>query len=102
MNFLKYFFQKLIRGYSDKEIRNLDITISKLVLPRLKAFKKFKRTQPGIISEEEWDQVLDDIIYSLDVISNDTFSKTKEEYIDWGKVDDGLELFGKYFRDLWW
>jgi hypothetical protein len=41
--------------------------------------------------------MLDKMIYAFKSIIDDEFSETTEEK----KIQEGLELFGKYYRGLW-
>ena len=115
--------------YSD--LWNLDITIAKFVLPRLKKFKKENIGYPGrkeMDTPEKWDEVLDKMILAFEyVISWDDWwlddpkynyiraeSKYDDEYVTKIRnsylaedkrrqvaIGEGLELFAKWFRDLW-
>ena len=38
----KWFYQKLTRGYSDRDLWSLDCTFTDFILPRLKSFRKSK------------------------------------------------------------
>lgn len=115
--------------YSD--LWSLDITIAKFVLPRLKKFKKENIGYPGIDemdTPEKWDEALDKMILAFEyVISWDDWwlddpkynylvaeSKYDDEYVakirkshfDEGKrrqavINEGLQLFAKWFQHLW-
>lgn len=96
----------------------LDITIAEFVLPRLKLFKKLNNGYPGIEdmdTPEKWDEALDKMINAFEIItSEDTFYEcwsakaiTGEEIKSILKqqkkeVDEGLQLFAKWFHHLWW
>ena len=45
-----FFWQRITRGFNDSETWNLDYTIAKLVLPRLKRFKELTNGIPGDFS----------------------------------------------------
>lgn len=99
---IKHWFQRRIRGFDDSETWSLDLRIAKFVLPRLKRFKEISITNPMDLTEEEWDNILDEIIYAMEICSNDDNFLKGEDEIDWNRVHNGLELFGERFRDLWW
>ncbi len=99
---IKYCYQCLTRGWSDRDTWSLDNTIAKFVLPRLKRFKDLNIGFPCTHSWEEWNKVLDDMIYAMEIVSDDVLNYTADEKVDWNRVNNGLELFGKHFRDLWW
>ena len=85
--------QRLERGFDDTELWNLDMTILKFILPRLKLFKeKTGNYPPELKSAEEWDACIDKMIKSIESILTDSFDADFE----------GFELFKKYFLDLWW
>lgn len=130
-----------------KETWNLDYSIAKYVLPRLKLFKKLENGYPGrgeMDTIEKWDAALDKMILAFQyIIEGDDWWIDNPEYDyikgchfydkvskngktrqlmcteeDWVAIvrkkhdeedkrrhkciKEGLELFGKYFRDLWW
>ena len=49
--------------------------------------------------EKRWNWVMDEMIYAFEFIadSTDVWDINKE----WRRVENGLRLFGKYYRDLW-
>lgn len=114
----KHLFQRIFRGYDDSETWDLGYTIAKFTLPRLKRFKELNEGYPcdgEIKTYEEWNEVLDKIIWSLEKIAND-----EKDYPDWQKdldndcysiekeikynkkIQEGLDLFGKHLMSLWW
>lgn len=105
--FWRFVWQKLTRGWSDKETWNLEYEIAKFALPRLKRFKEVTNGYPGDLSEELWDEILDKMIFSLEYITKEfdleltdiSVTQMKE---DSKKVQEGLDLFGKHFWHLWW
>lgn len=106
---LKFIYQKLRFGFTDKETWNLDYCIAKYTLPRLKRFKKVCNGVPCLeefdnltIDEKvkEWNKMLDKIIYAMESVKSNYTGL--DDDIDWSLVDEGLVLFGKHFRSLWW
>ena len=88
--------QRLERGFDDSETWALDCTIAKFIEPRLRRFKEIKAGYPAIMSEEKWDDILDKMIYAFECINKDTIFDNEDS------VDEGLDLFRKYFFNLWW
>ncbi len=80
-----------------EETYNLDISIVRFCLPRLKLFKATTMSRPYDATEEEWDTILQEIIDGLEMYENISFP-TKEEQ---AKIDRGLDLLRKWFYDLW-
>lgn len=105
---IKFLFQKIFIGFSDKELFEFDTTVAKFLLPRLIRFRKITISYPSNLNNcEEWEDILDEIIYALsyvshrdDPISFDMASSVspKEEF---ERVNAGLKLLGQYFMDLW-
>lgn len=100
---IKFLFQRAARGWDDSETWHLSGTIAEFALPRLKRFKEISIAYPSDsnLTPEDWDLILDDIIYSLEVEIDDN-SSVDPTTIDWSRAQKGNMLFGQYFRDLWW
>ena len=108
------------------DIWNLDHTLSLIILPALKLLKE-KRGVPGLskdeelylpeelrskpedydkngqlpfeIMEKQWNWIVDEMIFSFQMISND---ETKWNMLEIDKrISNGLKLFGVFFRALW-
>ncbi len=107
---LQHRVQKLTKGYSDDETWDLDYTLAEFLLPRLKRFKQLNTGHPMGMTEAEWEQYLDDMIWALQFHQD-------EKNADWLKIhgkdepppielheraNRGLELIGRHWRDLWW
>ena len=102
----KFRWQSLTRGWNDSETWNLDHTIAEFSLPRLKRFKETTISHPGHLGEEGWNEVLDKMIFAMQAIIDEWEFTEEEMTMDerrehWAKVQEGCELFGKWFRDLW-
>lgn len=130
---VKWFFQKLFRGYSDVEIWNLETSLSRPILKKLKAFKNSNRHgYPKDLTPELWESILDEMINGFtflyeeggitkeyqDFLNKKWDSKFNEIKVDVSleeegnklreinnkKCEDaqkGIELFGKYYTNLW-
>lgn len=109
---IKFLYQRLTRGWSDDETWNLDYTIAKFALPRLKRFKELHSGYPNGMTEEEWGLIIDKMIKSLELIIEDmeTVGVLKNVFGDElydairkkdEEILEGLDLFFKYFRHLW-
>ena len=97
---IKWVFQRLFRGFDDRDYWSLNDTISKFALPRLILLKKKKHGYPwNFKNMKEWNKTLDEIIWAHKFVINeqyDTFNKDKYD-----RCQKGLELFGKHYRSLW-
>ena len=81
------------------EIYDLYGTIAEFVLPRLKLFKEKTISYPLNMTEKEWDKKLQKMIDAFDLIVKEDMKIYNEKEIK--KIEKGLKLFAKYFRDLW-
>jgi len=99
-----WYRQKKKRGYDDRDLWSLDTTIAKFVLPRLISFKEGVCGYPGNLTMEEWNKILDQMIYSMQGLSDEWEGKCPEGDIrkHEKRINKGIALFGKYFRCLWW
>lgn len=127
---IRYMYQFLTRGFSDKQIWNLDNSLSKFLQPRLREFRKNLSGHPSDLKGmKEWETILDKIDLAIVYHQSDgddldsgididdvTFEyggmKTKKDEKKWNAwikemarrdkvMDDGFALLGKYYRNLW-
>lgn len=96
-------------GFSYDETWSLDSVVSEFVLPRLKLFKQVNNGFPGGLTESGWNEIIDKMIFAFEWNMADTnmtemYIKASEEEkkANWEKYSEGMDLFAKYFRDLWW
>lgn len=98
---VKWERQREKRGFDDTEIWSLFTTISDFIYPRLIAFKEYKCDYPINLTPENWDEILDKMIFAFKFYS-DEYKREKPASIGTiQKVQEGMDLFVKYFRDLW-
>lgn len=108
----KWFLQKLFTGYNDLDRWNAYVAIAKYSLPLIKWTRENKMGTPCRLTEKQWNNILDKIIYSLEQCIDDTDEpcyntklkgdKLTEEIKKYEKkVHKGLKLFGNYFRAIW-
>jgi len=105
---------------------------SQIVVPRLKLLKERNMGYPGGLTNEEWHDILDKMIWSFENHDNGPNPIYSEDYdhryevieldngntqyrplnktgtIDWSpiekhneQVQEGLDLFAKYYLNLW-
>ncbi len=92
-----------------KECWNLDHTLAKIILPKLLWFKNFYGlySYPNDLEDsEEWEEILNDMIWSFSFIAHDHIFDIAEEGRDrylylLAKCQHGLNLFAEYYLDLW-
>lgn len=88
---MKFYHQRIERGFDETELWNLDATILKFILPRLKEFKETTCGYPnGFSNLKEWTECIQKMIDSIESIIKDE----DPQY-------EGWELFKQYFFNLW-
>jgi hypothetical protein len=121
---IRFWSQNIIRGFSDKELWDLDETFAKFMLPRLKRFKELTDKYPAefvknsdyITNKQDeyykkkWQNVLNEINEMFEMLAD------SEKYVNWNntpedmandlkifykKVERGLKLFAKYYTSFW-
>ena len=98
-NWDEYTQQRINRGFDDSELWNLDITIIKFILPRLKAFKDYTKSIPySLKSEIEWKDILNRIILGFELYLESDIADLNDSE---SKIDEAFKLFFKYFKSLW-
>ena len=88
---------------SYNELWNLDTTIAEWILPRLRRFREISDGYPSVLSEEEWNEILDKIIHGFELIAGQF---QVEPYIGNSErieteIEEGMNLFAKWIRALW-
>lgn len=88
---------------------DMNTSLAKIILPMLKQLKEAKNGYPSNLTEKKWDSILDEMIWSFEQLLDDNSDeKFWTDGIDWdglrahnAKIDKGLALFGKYYRNMW-
>ena len=97
---IKFFIQRRARGWDDGDTFSLDHSLAKVILPRLKRFRQVTIATPASLDEQEWKDILDEMIETFEFIASDKYwNATAEDYERLGK---GLDLFAKHYFGLWW
>ena len=99
MRAIRHWFQRRVRGWDDSDLGRLDETIAKFVVPRLERFMEIDHGCPNEFSPDQWKEALGEMLYALKAHAIGCGESEKD--IDWGRVQKGMELFGKFFRFLW-
>lgn len=100
MEKIKYFFQRLIRGYDDPAWWGLNEYIVRKAIKPLKHLRKQNNGFPHELTQKEWNKILDEIIWSFEKFLKDDFTN-KNWKKDYERMQKGFELFGKHLTDLW-
>jgi hypothetical protein len=90
------------RGFCNSELWCLYSVIASFVLPRLKEFRRLRhKGHPSCFkSQQEWDAVLDEMIFAFEFSLNEDlsfgFDKNNQR-----RYSKGMQLFCKHFESLW-
>lgn len=100
---IKNKLHKLIFGFEEKDLWNLDFCILAFVLPRLRAFKKMPRMgyPAEIKSPEQFEAILDDMIYYLEVFVKGNAHYPFPNDPEHKRFEKGRRMYHKYFHALW-
>ena len=91
--------QRRTRGFDDTELWNLDSTLVKFLLPRLKAFKAGTggKVHSGSLTDEEWAKILDQMIKGFERhLADDCMHE------DMDVVQKAFDLLAKHWHGLWY
>ncbi len=95
---IKFWWQRRIRGWDDRDTWSLDVSIAQFILPRLKRLREISNGYPEELTEESWDMILDQMIESFEIVCDDEWYM----FPDIEKFQKGFKLFTKYYCNLWW
>ena len=113
---IRYGFQRMFKGYDSVDTFD---TFDKFIQRYTKILKEYRKHHYGFPMEfensEEWDKIIDEMLYHLHYMDEETVTKELEKDVpdNWtahGKSvyevmrkhkDAFFELFSKYFYDLW-
>lgn len=125
---VKYSWQRITKGYCDKDLWSIDDWFIKIVPDMLQQLKETRHGSPGCLGEdyvsedgircndachEEWDKILDEMIFLFREMDEETCQKKNitgeeaektwkdlEQYQEICK-DKAFALFAKWFYYLW-
>jgi hypothetical protein len=101
---------------------SMDSTLSLLIHPMLVQLKATQHGHPANMTEQEWDEILDEMIWAFEQKCRDDWESDYYEYEDdnterfglklvWEdragakahqeRMSNGFMLFGKYYENLW-
>jgi len=102
---IKWFWQRGKRGYSDRDLWNLDEYLTDLFISALRYLRKNHYGYPPLITDEEWNGILDKMIAGFvanKVIKNDSLNLNKKEIkLLQGKFKTGMALLSEWYNYLW-
>jgi len=93
------------------DIWNADDTLALVIYPVLVKYRNNLTGYPCnmdgvdakfiIDDKKKWEHILDEMIYSFEMIINEDESPDLRTEIEEARVQNGLRLFGKYYTHLW-
>lgn len=94
---IKWFFQRGIRGYADCDVWDIDYWFLNTIIPMLKQFNKTKHGYPGNITAEEWDKIIDKMIFYFTESDEQKCSKQNQYKDQFNNIiwQDGILYFDK-------
>ena len=112
---IRYGFQRMFKGYDEVDTFETFYKFIDRYSKILADYRKYHWGYPGTMTEEEWDNIVDEMLYHLKYMDEETVTEELERNVpdDWtasGKVvseimdkhkDAFFELFSKYFYHLW-
>lgn len=93
-------------GFSDTETWSLYSPIAQFILPRLIRFREIAKSHPMELTSEKWDAILGEMIFAFDwsLTSDEKSENMSDDELakNWKRYYIGIDLFSKWFRNLWW
>ena len=97
---VRFFFQRMTRGWDDSELWSLDYSLGKLIATRLRLFANNTKSFPANMTEQEWAITLNKMCEAFEYYgSEERWSGDEGAYIS--KHQEGLDLFAKHYGNLW-
>ena len=111
---IKWFIQRVFRGYSDYDLIDYDQFVCKKILPSLKAWVAHKRYgyPESAGSFENWNKILEEIVWAVEETAtgkneDDLYRHWEERGLTpeirfkevqkiWERQEHGMKLFGEY------
>jgi len=114
---IKWFIQRGKRGYADSDLWSLDYYLSGWLPDALRELKKIQNGYPASLTRKEWDKILDEMIEGFEIANgqDDIYcieANGKPILAHGGNINKykklekkrikKMELFVKWYRNLWW
>lgn len=110
------FLQSLFKGFANQDVYYFYKCFISRHLKLLKQFKKYHDSCPCDLTEEEWSDILDKLIYHLEMMDEEKVMEVLSTDMPEGYTPDlksvsevmkrhkkeFFELFSKYFYELWY
>ncbi|MDA9302467.1 hypothetical protein N9Q27_00655 [bacterium] len=114
--------QKISVRIDPHDTWSMDHTLAHIITPMLVQLKETQHGYPADLTEQEWDDILDEMIWAFEQKSRVDWDEDFYEYEDddtqqfgvrlaWedkegaiahqDRMSNGFRLFGKYYENLW-
>jgi hypothetical protein len=77
---------------------SMDCTLAMIIHPMLVQLKATQHGHPASLTEQEWDQILDEMIWAFGHKSKEMDAGDNETQ---ERLTNAFMLFGKYYENLW-
>lgn len=103
----RFLYQRVTRGFSDRDTWNLDVTFAEFMLPRLERFMELYHSNPdpfpgeaALVAEEmRFRKDIEEAIWALRFYSDDVGCEHSMD--DFRRAEKGLMLLAQRFGQLW-
>jgi len=93
---------RLKNGFDYRDTWSLDSSIARFVLPRLRHLRDNNHGHPCDLTDKKWIKIQNKMIKSFELILQDfQFIDMKTHKKEQKQIQEGLQLFAKYFQNLW-
>ena len=96
---LKNFILRGKNGWCPEDTWNLDVYLAKVISETTSYLAKTVHGFPRELTFKRWKDILNQI--SKDIVIKDFYNTEKEQLKAYEKRKEALELFVKYFNNLW-
>ena len=118
---IKYSWQRISKGYCDKDLWSIDYWFMNIIPEMLQEFKNKKQGSPGVLGQDyinedgircndmchkEWDSILEEMIFLFREMNSETCQRKniyEKEVCDYREEckNKAFNLFSKCFYHLW-
>lgn len=102
---VKEFFERGKKGYATVDIWNIDTWFLDTIIPMLKHFRKYHAGFPQDMENEEWEKILDEMIYCFENSTLDSIERKCnlewEEYQKTTKDKSKTDKEIRQYREKW-
>jgi len=85
------------------DMHSLDYTLAKIIHPALTQFRNTLNTHPTDLTFDEWKVIVDKmaLAFELTIALIENEETVTDEDVREQQIEEGMQLFAKWFRALW-